>query len=123
MSSLLRLTICYFDLLNALSLGTSLITSITTLIRGSLSLTLLLQTGYLHWREPLKVCVRCDRRLGDSFKAQVHTNRQCVSNNTTLIEELEARKSPLSMTNCHTNPQTGLFNDFGIEYSAIKNRI
>jgi hypothetical protein len=29
----------------------------------------------------------------------------------------------LNRTNCCTNVQTGLFNDFGIEYSAIKNRI
>ena len=46
MSSLLQLATCHFDLLNAPSLGTSLITSITTLIRGSLSPTLPLRTGY-----------------------------------------------------------------------------
>jgi hypothetical protein len=48
---------------------------------GNLETTTLALTdiqGGPYRREPLKVRARCDRRLEDSFKAQLHANGQCV---------------------------------------------
>jgi hypothetical protein len=46
-----------------------------------------------------------------------------ASNNDTLIEELEARKSSIEIILIFLLIFIGLFNDFGIEYCATDNRI